>query len=723
MGQIQRFDLGRPRSFNRLAVTAVMASLLLLGQNAKARPVFSAIPAMASSVRPAFSLQGSRWTTTATDGAVAEGQALTLTYSFVADGTTIAASTQGSGPSILFATLDANFPGGRAAWKARFAEAFAQWSKYVNITYVEVGDDGAAFPASPGLLGGRGDVRIAMIQLANPANQAVTFFPQFGGDTVLNSDQISEFVDAGNGFRKLLNVIMRQHGTGLGLQAVISDESSFLMEPGLQTDFLGPQEDDIRGSQFLYGDRFEPNESSGEAEFVGGPLQDPTTSGNLTLTIEDVSLGRSNDADWYAFTGFAEAPIAIRVEPVGSTYSFAPQTDPQSIQMVDGAAVRNLGLRLWRRVSAQTGEIQLLAQINFNPAGAGEYHPPITYSLAGYLLVEVFSTDGIDDVQRYRLRISNADIPLDRPAITVSHNGDAIEDGQTYENLIDPTVIGSTGQLTLLIGNQGTAPLEFTDPSPERVLISGPHATDYAATIDRNAVAPGGAESALMSIVFTPAEAGTREATFTVPTNDPDLPSFSFTLVNQALLPAAPELELRIDDTIVIHGGTFDFAGINIGGSSTVSMQIANAGTATLNVGGISITGTHAAEFTSSVLVATLAPGSSVSGSLSFAPAAAGSRQATLNLANSGDQNPYSITLQGTGQAIVDCNGNNIPDENELDSDGDGIINDCEEEDDGVGAPLPTVGLFRCGNGAAALLPTTFAGLCTLGLVGRRRRD
>lgn len=715
MTRTDRHNPDHPQVLDRVVVITTTVAALLVGRIATGQTVFSAIPAVVSSCQPSFSLQGSRWTTTATNGAVEQGQAMTLTYSFVPDGTVIQASTAGSGPSTLFATLDSAFPGGRAAWKARFAEAFAEWSKYVNITYVEVADDGAAFPASPGQLGGRGDVRVAMIPLTDSTSYGVTYFPQFGGDTVLNSDQINEFVDPENGFRKLLNVIMRQHGTGLGLRAVISDDSSFLMEPGLQTGFLGPQEDDIRGIQSLYGDRFELNEGIGEEEFIGGPIRDPADGGTVTLTIENASLGNSGDADWYAFTAFAGAPIAIRLEPVGSTYSFAPQNSPQDTQTVNGAAVRNLGLRLWRRTSAQTNTIELFAQINFNGAGQGEYHPPISYNLAGYLLVEVYSTDGIDDVQRYRLRISNADIPADRPMIRVSHNNEPIENSQTYSDLIAPTLIGNDGQTTLQVHNDGAAALEFTGPAPDGVVISGPHAADYAATLNQNTVAPGGTDSASLSIVFTPAAAGPREATFTVPSNDPDLPSFGFTLVSQGV--AVPNLQLQINGAITAHGQTFDFGTLDVGDTGAVTLQITNTGTATLSVSGVSVTGTHAADFTASSIVATLGPGSSVSGSLAFSPTAPGNREATLNLNNNSDRNPFSVVLRGTGRAIIDCNGNNVPDENELDSDGDGIIDDCEE-DNGVGAP---VRFLQCGNGSAALLPAAIAGLCSLSIRRGRR--
>lgn len=689
---------------------AMAIGLLPLTGGAWAEPASFVLPAVVSAVGPAFVTQGSRWTTTATDGTVQQGQAFTLTYSFVPDGTTIQIPGETAAPSNLFATLDANFPGGQAAWKARFAQAFAEWSKHANITYMEVGDDGAAFPSSPGLLAGtgvdgRGDVRIAMIPQVE-IRQGVTFYPQFGGDTVLNSSQIGAFIDPGaaNDFRVLLNAVMRQHGNGLGLRTVVSDDSDFLMEQGPHTAFLGPQEDDIRGVQFIYGDRFEPNEQIGEEVFVGGPLRDPIADGVQLLDVQGVSLGHQNDTDWYAFTAFAGVPIALRVEPVGTTYSSGPQGGAQTA--VDARAVRNLGLRLWRRVSAQTNEIALLAQINFNTAGQDEYHPPITYALAGYMLAEIFSTDGVNDVQRYRLRISNAEIqPAPQsPSMSVFETAAGVEfnDGDTVG--FGTVEVGEIGNKTLTIVNSGAGPLELGS-----IGIAGPAAGDYAFSLIGLPTLPPNDTRAL-AISFSPAETGERSAVMVIPNDDPSRPNFSVVLSGTGT--GSPLMEVLFNDVVVENNGNFDFGNVEIGGTGTASLLIRNTGSAQLSVTSLGFSGADAMDFATTILTANLVPGGSVAGQVSFTPTADGSRTTLLSIGS--NAGTYAAGLQGNG--LADCNdlvdGCEAGQQPPLDGD------EAANGNNNNGAVLPPSGFsfFPCGAGFAGLLPLTLAGLCSLRL-------
>lgn len=469
----------------------------------------------------AFFAQGSRWNTTATNGPVSTGQAFTLTYSFVPDGTVINVAGQSvSASSNLLAVMDASFPGGRAAWKARFAQAFAQWSAHSNITFVEVGDDGAGFPASPGATGARGDIRIAMRPLEGSA-LAVNFFPQFGGDMVIDSNDIALFVKPDNDFRALRNMLIHEIGHGLGLQHVLPENGTKIMEPNLLTTVDGPQEDDIRGIQFVYGDRLESNDAITQSSFIGGPINASTIVGTQVLTVENVSLERAGASDFYSFTAFAGVPIAIRVEPVGTEYSFAPQSGG-AVTSVNARGVRNLGLRLWRRTSAVANTFDLFAQIDFNPAGQREDHPPIVYAVAGFMVAEVFSSDGINDVQRYTLTISNAAIadPVEPSRIRVFDVVVAeLEDGDTVA--FSATTLGTSSTKTLTILNAGTGPLDLGPMS-----VQGPAALEYAFTLVGVAPVPTGATVSL-AISFTPAAAGQRVAVLNIPNNDPERAGFS----------------------------------------------------------------------------------------------------------------------------------------------------------------------------------------------------
>lgn len=641
----------------------------------------------------AFLPQGSRWTSTATDGAVAQGQSITITYSFVPDGTLIAVTGfSGSEPSNLFANFDANFPGGRAAWKAKFAEAFNRWGELLNVTYVEVADDGAAFPSSPGLLAGpgvvgRGDVRIAMRTLGDAL--AVNFFPQFGGDMVMDSLDMATFINSANNFRSLRNVLAHEHGHGIGLNHVLPSNGTKLMEPFLSTNYDGPQEDDIRGAQFIYGDWAEQNDLLTTSTFVGGPLNDPASVGAQVITISDVSIERSGVSDFYSFTAFAGVPIAIRVDPVGTTYEFGAQ-GTSATTSVNAKSVRNLGLRLWRRVSAANNTFSLLAQIDFNAAGQSEYHPPISYTLAGFMVVEVFSNDGINDCQRYQLTISNTDIaaPVESPAMSVFNiaAGQQLFDGSTVQ--FGQSNIGSAVNQTLTISNAGPGALQIG-----QVSLAGPGAADYSFNLIGNSVAAGGTGS--MVISFNPSAAGVRQAVLTLPSNDPLQPNFSVILSGTGVTPIAPAISVSIENINVSHNDAVNLGDVEVGASLTLSMRIQNTGNAQLNVNSVSFFGNLAVDISTNLTDSSLAPGGSVSFSLFVQPSAEGQRTTKMRIFSNAVPSPFLLDLFANGvvqdEPITDCNGNGIDDADDItlgvsdDCDGNGIPDECEADSDGDG--------------------------------------
>ncbi|MBK8915954.1 MAG: choice-of-anchor D domain-containing protein [Phycisphaerales bacterium] len=645
-----------------------------------------------------FVAQGSRWSATATNGSVSVGARMTLTYSFVPDGTSINVAGFGQADAnVIHSALDANFPGGRTAWKAQFRRAFDRWSALTNITFVEVSDDGATFPTSAGALGARGDIRIAMRPLGAPL--AVNFYPQFGGDMVLDSEDVELLCSATDNFRTLHNTLMHEQGHGLGLAHVMPQSGTKLMEPALNTGFDGPQEDDIRAVQSIYGDAHEPNPAYGSEGFIGGPLRE-AAAGRIEYVVRDLAIERAGESDWYAFTAFAMAPIAIHVLPVGSTYDTGPQTAATTTS-VNAAAARNMGLRLWRRVSAATGQLQLLAQIDFHGAGTAEYHPPIPYSLAGYMLVEVYADDGLSDVQRYELRIANGAIDPTPPPQLIIHDiagGTEMADGST---LSLTSAAGQPVTRTLTILNAGEAALTLGAPQ-----ISGTHAAEFIASLITTSVSGGGFTS--MAVAFAPAAGGVRSAVLTFASNDPARPTATIQL--QGSSPLQPRLEVRIDGAALATAQPIAFGDVYAGGSVSRVLELRNTGEANLSISNVVTTGAFRVEMAASVL----APGASISGLIAAEPITIGAQAGQLRvfsnnpggltvhaLTAAGIAPPADCDADGTSDAdeiaagAGDCNGNGIPDSCEADSDGDGLIDDCDPnpfthellDSDGDGAP------------------------------------
>lgn len=712
----------------------------------------------------AFQPQGSRWTYTATDGTVQQGLPFTITYSFVPDGTEISTS-YGTGPSDLFARMNADFPGGMNAFRAQFAAAMNRWSELTNITYVEVADDGLVWGAL-GQLNARGDVRVGMIPLGAPL--AVNYYPQFGGDMVLDSNDVGTFANSLDNFRSLRNTVAHEHGHGMGLKHNMPTDNTKLMEPYLNTDFDGPQDDDIRGAQFIYGDWAEYNDEFTNNEFLSGTLRPVAVSGVVTKVVDDVALERDGAVDWYGFGADLGTPIAILLEPIGTTYTEAPQDNPTDTSTVNSKAARNLGLKLYTRTSPSSEHIQLLATIDFNAAGQAEYHPPIPYANFGfgYMLVQIYSNDGIDDVQRYRLTISNAAIeaqPEPEPATAADLSVFDVTSGQ---QVFDGTVVqfgavtvGQTANRALSIINNGDANLTIG-----QISLAGPGAGDYGFTLIQSNIAPNSVGN--LAVSFLPTAAGVRQAVMTIPSNDPDEPNFSFILSGLAVQATAPVMQVEVDGAIVPNNGTADLGDVEIGQTATATLTIRNSGNAVLNLTNVNFGGFAAGEYQTDLAPQTLAPNAAATATVSVTPQVLGDRDAELRLFNNSSQSLYTVRFTANGVApqnpITDCNGNGIddaddiaggtstdcdgngtPDECESDSDGDGVIDACDQCDgeddtldsDGDGTPdcrdtdpfdpdkggNGKVGGNLCGAGSAMPLMMAMLGLCGMG-VGRVRR-
>ncbi len=118
--------------------------------------------------------------------------------------------------------------------------------------------------------------------------------------------------------------------------------------------------------------------------------------------------------------------------------------------------------------------------------------------------------------------------------------------------------------------------------------------------------------------------------------------------------PVAPEITVLNGNANINGGGAVSFGNVNRGANRTVSLTIKNTGTSPLTgiFAGIS-GGTSADYLVTSSPAATLAPNAMTTVSVKFTPSAAGSRTTTLRIAsNDADENPFVISLSGTGVSI-----------------------------------------------------------------------
>ncbi|MEE9391774.1 MAG: matrixin family metalloprotease [Planctomycetota bacterium] len=397
---------------------------------------------------------GSRWSNTATNGGgLGQGDPMTLTYSFAPDGTTVPSGVgEGSGTSNLFAWLNGIYTSA-SVWQNIFHEEFDRWSDLTGVTYVhETNDDGASFFGASGILNVRGDVRISAKAIdGNSGTLAYNFFPN-GGDMVLDSAD-SFYNTTSNNSRRLRNVISHEHGHGLGLFHVCPGNGTKLMEPFINTNFLGPQLDEIQGGQRHYGDRFEQNDTAAQATDLGSPADG-------TFTLVDLSTDDNSDDDWFKFTVFGSKSVSATVRPIGATYLTGSQVSPCSGggSSFDSLNVSNLALEL----IDSDGSTVLLA-VDSGGIGQSETITNFTLPGSGTFYVRVVP-DNTNSVQLYELDFGLQTIGT--PPFTISYPSGIpaeVVTGQT--NLVDIFVFTLPGQV---LDPNNTSLVYSIDGQPEQ---------------------------------------------------------------------------------------------------------------------------------------------------------------------------------------------------------------------------------------------------------------
>lgn len=389
----------------------------------------------------------SRWSGT-------QGSPRALTWSFIPNGVSIPG---GAGESTsacnLFTTLDSQFAnnGGRSVWIAKFQQCFDRWQTVSGLSYTRVmhngndWDDGASWGSS-GSAGLRGDVRIGMHFIdGNSGILAWNQFPSQGGDMCLDS---GDTWDGGSGdYRFLRNTVMHEHGHGIGLAHSCPGNSTKLMEPLLNTNFDGPQHDDIRGAQWHYGDARESNGTAATATDLGNlsPGGQILNYGNITNPVVNnsslVSINRENELDWYSFTITAPLSVTVTVAPRGLLYDQSQQNANGSCasgnnnNSIDEA---NLAVDLIDR-----NGVTVLATANSQPAGSNEVIPSTSLSVVGTYYIRVSESATVSQTQMYVITL---DATCAGPGITTQPQSASVCSGESVSFSVVASGTGLTYQ-------------------------------------------------------------------------------------------------------------------------------------------------------------------------------------------------------------------------------------------------------------------------------------
>jgi hypothetical protein len=102
---------------------------------------------------------------------------------------------------------------------------------------------------------------------------------------------------------------------------------------------------------------------------------------------------------------------------------------------------------------------------------------------------------------------------------------------------------------------------------------------------------------------------------------------------------------------VSLSSTSLSFGNQNVGSTSSAqTVTVTNSGTASLTVSNVAISGTNASDFAqTNTCSSTLAPAATCSVSVTFTPAANGSRSASLTFTDNAAGSPQSVALSGTG--------------------------------------------------------------------------
>ena len=368
------------------------------------------------------------WTTTASGSRTQNGQSVTLTWSIVPDGSAVSDGDTSLGGSDLIAFLNTTFQGDpnetdhrNQPWFGLINDAFQRWSDLSGATYIyEPNDDGGNHDSKPGLLNVRGDVRLAGASVDGSGQVlAFNYFPEFGGDMVLDTDDGGIFGNAQNNYVRFRNTIAHEHGHGFGLEHVLSDTDQLLMEPSINAAFDGPRLDEIRGVHFYFGDRYEKTNSGagngtvplatplgsleiGQGLQVGADANVPTQAVSSTA-VDFVSISNLADIDVFSFSVSQVASLTSTLVPLGGTFT---QSDEFGVpSLFDANARSDLSLS----ILASNGT-SVLAAVDNHEAGIAESISALILQPGDYF-ARIRGAD--DTIQLYMLDLSLAAPPGD----------------------------------------------------------------------------------------------------------------------------------------------------------------------------------------------------------------------------------------------------------------------------------------------------------------------
>lgn len=225
--------------------------------------------------------------------------------------------------------------------------------------------------------------------------------------------------------------------------------------------------------------------------------------------------------------------------------------------------------------------------------------------------------------------------------------------------------VGMTALKHFTVTNTGSGELRLTSfvATPVQPVLTGTTPLYFYFGGTPSQVLPAGQSGSLV-MIFKPAVADTAyRTTLIISSTDPDENPYRINLTGTSVASTTPvaDVDLAVNGGLVANNGSFAFGTVNSGTAVQKSLTIYNTGNAPLTITGATVTqpvGTPAGTQQPFSMWVTppmiIAPGTSSGTWLNFAPTAAGTYSATVQLfSNDPDESPYTINISGTAAGTV----------------------------------------------------------------------
>ena len=387
-------------------------------------------------------LGSARWGVVASHSGstIDQGRPAVLTWSIVPDGTMAPGNSgQSAAASDLRSFLDGIYgsnpgePTQSQPWFSVLQSAFDEMEETCGVKFVfEENDDGIAISTfADGLLGTRGDIRLAA-RAIDGASQTLAFAYSPGyGDLVIDSSD-SFFNSTGASSIRMHNVVAHELGHAMGLAHVCPINRTKLMEPLINLGYRGARFDEFQSLQRQYGDPLEhhsderDNDNPGDAAPLALPIDD-------TLSYARLSIDDNGDIDYYLLSLLGGQKISIDVEPALGSYLEGEQVGEvcSGGESFDPGTIHDLTLEI---LSSNGSEI--LASSTSGGLGEGESIANFEIPEDGNYYLRI-NGGGANATQIYSLDIFTEDRPP-RPEIEMIGSAIVAESGKVKNFRADP---------------------------------------------------------------------------------------------------------------------------------------------------------------------------------------------------------------------------------------------------------------------------------------------